>query len=209
MDAVHGVVGIVAGVIFRACRDHRAIDLRLGSGAGFFQNAAQKATIRVEGETESFVDETVVRPALIKRRRNHIGGQAELAVTGGVEKIQLAAAPAHQHVRTGDIGATGQIKTNKWNFAGAVEADAAGINHTLRHGEAVRPARQPENGCAEHRRHTGLKTLSDKFPARARTAVVAVAQGLIQLKKSALSHGSSPLTSTAKHSGAAKKSGLA
>src|SRR5690606_14401394 len=132
----------------------------------------------------------VVLAAGIKERRQHIGGQSLLAVTASIEEVQLATAPAHQHVGAGNVSAAREVEAYKGNLAGAVKANAAGINHALLDGQCRGSSRQAEDRSVQHRCHTGVKALGDKFAAGAGAAVIPVAQGLIQTKKrSALSHG--------------------
>src|SRR5690606_14953777 len=140
------------------------------------------------------IDKTVIGCTGIDGRRNHAGRQAEFAVTGGVEKIQLSVALAHQYIGTGDIGTTCEIETDKRNLACAVKTDAAGVYDTLFDGQTLGLAWQAKDGTAKHRRHAPVETLGDKIAAGLRPAMIAVAQGFVQAKKrSALSHGALPL----------------
>ena len=57
--------------------------------------------------------------------RHHVAGQPKLVVARGAQEIHLPALLADQDIGARNVGATGQVKTDKRNLAGARRRDTA------------------------------------------------------------------------------------
>jgi len=117
----------------------------------------------MEREAEARIDVIEIRDR-IDELRQHISRDTELAVTGGRQRIELAALFSNQDVRARDIRAAGEVETNKRNLAGTEHIDAA---RTTQRDEVTRQCRkgrmwigeQTKNAAAENRRRARHETL--------------------------------------------------
>ena len=116
---------IVAGVVLRSSRNHRAVDQRANGGVGHARHhAAQIGAVRMERQSEFGVD--VIEPGRrVDDRRNHVAGQTLLRVSIGRQEVELTALLADQHVRAGRVAAAREVEADERDLAGALVADAA------------------------------------------------------------------------------------
>ncbi len=110
----------------------------------------------MEREAEARIDVIEIRDR-IDELRQHIARDTELAVTGGRQRIELAALFSNQDVRARDIRAAGEVETNKRNLAGTEHIDAA---RTTQRDEVADSAAKAACGSVNR-----LKTLPPKTDA--------------------------------------------
>src|SRR5690606_4028667 len=90
-DGVHGVVGVVGGVVLGAGGNHRAVDQGAVGDGELLQYAAQHGAFTVEFQAQLFVDEIALSAG-----GRAVSRQALLVVAGGTEEVELPTGSAEQ-----------------------------------------------------------------------------------------------------------------
>ncbi len=150
-------------------------------------HAAQERAVAVEREPEARV--AVKAVARARRARGHfrdardlVARQAELAVAGRRQQVELAERPASadEHVRAREVRAAREVEADERNLrAGSIDAAAEQVRvdlqvaRELREGVA-RIREQAEQPGRQHCRTAGQEALPDELPSRHGTAMVVV-----------------------------------
>jgi hypothetical protein len=179
VDAVHGVVGVVARVVGGAGADDAAIHVGPRGRRGLGEDAAQEGAVAVERQGQLAVD-------LARQARALEGRQAELQIALVREEIELPSRAAHQDVRAGDVGAPGQVEAQERNAScGGRETAARGLGPDLAWQQSEQ-ARRCQQGCP------GQEALGQELAPRTRASVVGMAQRFAQQIEIFFAHRASP-----------------
>jgi hypothetical protein len=179
-------VRVVRSVVLAQGGDDRAVDVGACGHRGALEYAAQEGAVGVERQAQLPIDEAAGADRGV---RGHVARQAELAVPGGRQEIELAALLADQHVGAGDVGAASQVKADKRDLAGPRD-DVAGtvlercnVGRERRVGLA-RVGKQGEGRSAGEGNAARDETLGQELASRDRPRVIGVAERFVQAQGS-------------------------
>ncbi len=173
-NAIHRVVGVLAGVILRHGTDHRPV----GAGGrcrrgGLGLHTAQDRAVRMPQQAESAVG----KPG---RRRHHVARHTHLAVARRGEEVGLAAFLTDDHFGPDQVRPTGKVEANHRKLAGRV-LQAAFLDQTV--DESQRPRitrlqRRCQPGRSDDHRRSTCQSRPEQLATGDGTPVVLVQQRL-------------------------------